>query len=330
MSRVGTIRDGVFDGSWCSKDGELVATIVGGQITFQDGHVERLESRSEAVLSFVMDDEVFSARLDQPGILKWNDGDVWVLPEVTQPYDLPIEKPRPMRQQAAPVERPSPPSRAVPSSRARVSRPRKSNTSEISVSQPGRYRILQGVVFKKPGSDPTADKGFKKVYEVGSTLSTTGRCCQWKARHGSQLWVELDSVGSPGWVLVQGEGVGVPGPLLQKVEAGEVAPFILRVASPQADDSSFSQQTQQDVRKCVLKPSASMTEVKAWISLLFRLSANEIRILKPQEQRPSNGKYVVWHNLGNDEFVSDNVTVEEAGFTDGCLIQYIYTGLLTS
>ena len=57
--------------------------------------------------------------------------------------------------------------------------------------------LAKGVVFKKLGSDPSTDKGLKKVQEVGSTIRASGR--SWKGKPGSE-WVELDSQKNPGWL----------------------------------------------------------------------------------------------------------------------------------
>merc|ERR1712194_154480 len=124
----------------------------------------------------------------------------------------------------------------------------------IHSGEPCEYRVLQGVVFKKPGADPTADKGIKKVQAVGSIIRSTGRIFQGK---NDSEWVELDTPDVPGWVLVQGQGVGMPGPLLQKVEADEEEPFILRTTAPNAimDDPDSEDQRPKE-RSFVMKPGA--------------------------------------------------------------------------
>ena len=75
------------------------------------------------------------------------------------------------------------------------------------------YRVLQRSLVKRPGSSPTGPKTLKLTRPVGSVMFTTGRT--WTGPKGGE-WVELDSfVEKQGWLLVQGPGFGIPGPLLQ-------------------------------------------------------------------------------------------------------------------
>merc|ERR1711865_435048 len=94
---------------------------------------------------------------------------------------------------------------------------------------------MGGVVFKKPGTDPTTDRGIRRVYEVGTKFRSTGKT--WIGKDNVE-WVELLSDKKPpGWLLIQGEGVGMKGLLLQKVEAGEEEPFIVKIKAPKADEA---------------------------------------------------------------------------------------------
>jgi len=77
------------------------------------------------------------------------------------------------------------------------------------------YQVLHDVCFRKDGADPEK-AGIRKVKRsTGTPLSCTSR--RWRGPSGG-LWAELaESEGQkPGWVLVEGPGFGVDGPLLAK------------------------------------------------------------------------------------------------------------------
>lgn len=190
------------------------------------------------------------------------------------------------------------------------------------VGNPAEYRVMQGVVFTKKGSDPTIQEIARKKQEEGTILKTTGK--RWTSDTGNE-WVQLDNDDQPGWSLVQGSGVGVPGPILQKIQPGEEQPWILRALVP-TEETMMGDEAKS--RKLVIKPSATFKEVKPWLSLLLDLEMSRMRIFKPEHLRPSAGKFVVWHNLGDEEFVEDGVTVREAGFKDGDEIKVMFMGLM--
>jgi len=77
------------------------------------------------------------------------------------------------------------------------------------------FRVVQGTLFKKPSLDPATGKTIKLSRDVGSTVWGTGRL--WTGPAGGK-WMELASeLGKPGWLLIEGPGFGVSGPLLEKV-----------------------------------------------------------------------------------------------------------------
>lgn len=301
--------ESALHGCWQTQDGSPTAVIdiQKRQVKFlRDDEIGTLHVKGEDTVWCELGRFTYAAKHEN-GMLKWDNGEIWMLPEA-------------MRQITPTSTSPSTPS-AVP----RV--PTRSIAkffNGIQDGEPLEYRVLQGVVFKKPNPDPASEKVLKKVQAVGSTMRTTGRI--WLGKHECE-WVELDNADAPGWVLVQGQGVGMPGPLLQKVDPFEDPPMVLRVSSPVAimQDPDDDAQSPKE-RKFVMKPTASMTEVKAWISLLFRLHVAKLRILKPEDQRPSSGKYVVWHNRGDDEFVPDSWSLSKAGFRDGDLVEYTCLG----
>merc|ERR1719387_2967432 len=68
------------------------------------------------------------------------------------------------------------------------------------VGNPAEYRVMQGVVFTKKGSDPTIQEIAKKKQEEGTILKTTGK--RWTSDTGNE-WVQLDNDDQPGWSLVR-------------------------------------------------------------------------------------------------------------------------------
>lgn len=302
-----------LEGCWRTEDGEATATIdvKKRQVKFlRDGAVGSLYFKGEDSVWLELGKYTYAAKFET-GMLKWDNGEMWRLREAAPPAPA-VSSPTAAGGKSPGAGRPDVVARFF---------------TGILPGDPGQYRVLQGVVFKKPGADPTTDKGIKKVQAVGSIIQSTGRLFRGK---NESEWVELECPESPGWVLVQGQGVGMPGPLLQKVEPHEEVPFILRTTSPKAiledPDTEGRCPKEGKEKKFVMRPSASMTEVKAWISLLFKLDATKLRIMKPEDQRPSTGNYVVWHNRGEDEFVPDSWSVKKAGFRDGDLMEYTCFG----
>lgn len=80
---------------------------------------------------------------------------------------------------------------------------------------PEVYIVAQGVVICKPGKEPTARDLTKVALPAGTLVFSTGQA--W--RDQAILWAELkackakDNVAS-GWILVEGPGFGLQGPLL--------------------------------------------------------------------------------------------------------------------
>jgi len=76
------------------------------------------------------------------------------------------------------------------------------------------YYVTQGVIFVKPSDDPSAPHIVRAIRAKGSKVYTTGET--WVGKQGG-LWAELDPVLNrhcAGWVLIEGQGFGVEGPLL--------------------------------------------------------------------------------------------------------------------
>lgn len=291
-----------LDGRWLSTKGDHVCDIIRGVIKFADGGETHLIPTAKDEYSIILNSSVFVGRASFAGKLDWSDGDTWF-----------------RETEAKGVE-------GGGSKKAEGSNDQKGNESEqlcldTEITDTGdrcEYRVLQGVVFKKKGKNPKTDKGIKMTRSVGSTLRCTGREFQGQDH---SLWVELDNIDSPGWILVKGESLGIPGQLLEKVQMGEEEPIILKVAEP-------SQSEESKQRDICIRASCSIQELKAWISLYFKVKASMINICKPQSQRPSNNKVVAWHNLGSEEFVQNNVSIQSAGFRHLDSIAYVYMGYL--
>jgi len=86
----------------------------------------------------------------------------------------------------------------------------------VEVGEPCMYKALQSVCIRKVGADPTTNVIAKCTRKAGCELRCTGKV--WRGPSGG-LWAELDAEveAKPGWVLIQGLGFGVEGPLLERV-----------------------------------------------------------------------------------------------------------------
>ncbi|CAE7785515.1 dnajb6-a [Symbiodinium sp. CCMP2456] len=186
------------------------------------------------------------------------------------------------------------------------------------------YRVLQRSLVKRPGSSPTGPKTVKLTRPVGSVMFTTGRT--WTGPQGGE-WVELDSfVEKPGWLLVQGPGFGIPGPLLQRVKPGEAPPLLLRVAKPV--EIGCAREEEREMREIVVSPTANVRDAKEWIALIFGLSdPRRIIVGKPTDARTRAAVTGAgFHIKSCDGLLDDETSIADAGFSDGDELCYVYTG----
>lgn len=79
---------------------------------------------------------------------------------------------------------------------------------------PCTYQVIHGLCIRKDNSDPSSTVMVKSRCKVGCEFCSTGR--SWRGPSGG-LWAELES--KIGWVLVEGQGFGVDGPLLRRCAA---------------------------------------------------------------------------------------------------------------
>jgi len=181
---------------------------------------------------------------------------------------------------------------------------------------PGEYRVMQGPLFKKPGSDPATPKvtQVKPERQVNSRVMTTGRI--WTGPSGGE-WVELDPASETrGWLLVEGPGFGMPGPLLEKVEPDEEDSLRLFVLSPLDDSRMF------DIS---VKPSQTVRHVKNWIATR-RPWMSVSKITCAQEKPSSKTHGMGLRNFPANWIIEDRTKIGETPFKDGMEFVFLYMG----
>jgi len=178
--------------------------------------------------------------------------------------------------------------------------------------QPCEYRVLQGPLLKKPGADPATPKVVKLKRKVASTVKTTGRT--WKGPAGGE-WVELDpSAEKPGWLLIEGPGFDVQGPLLDRVEAGEDPPMVL---------SCFSAIAKSTICEVCVKPTDTVKTVQSWINLHTpgNTKLSKIWCMKAEPADVDGSHFLkTFQSLGPDQ------VLQEEGFQDGGNVVFIIVG----
>lgn len=167
-------------------------------------------------------------------------------------------------------------------------------------------RVMQGPLIKKVGTDPTSGKITKLNRKVGSKVKTTGKT--WTGPSGGE-WAELDPAAEKaGWLLVEGPGFSLPGPLLERVEPGEAEPMVLQVRSP-VDDSVF---------EICVKPEQRVKHAKAWIVLhMPGLKAGKIVVTREKEGT-QDASFML----------EDSKKMADTPFKDGGELFWMYNGEL--
>eukprot|EP00931_Biecheleriopsis_adriatica_P009806 TRINITY_DN110893_c0_g1_i1.p1 TRINITY_DN110893_c0_g1~~TRINITY_DN110893_c0_g1_i1.p1 ORF type:complete len:232 (+),score=26.51 TRINITY_DN110893_c0_g1_i1:209-904(+) len=191
----------------------------------------------------------------------------------------------------------------------------------IALSEHCEYRVLRSSLFKKPSRNPASGKVVKVKGSVGSTVLTTGR--SWTGPRGGK-WVELDSlVEVTGWLLVEGPGFGISGPMLRKVTADDGEMLVLCAGSP-------TRHSKDDLKDFVVDLDSKVSEVKIWLSLLFGLDPRQLIVAASTESlRSGKADYnmgVETYFLGSDQLLEDKMAVRQAGWQHGDEVQYIYMG----
>lgn len=182
----------------------------------------------------------------------------------------------------------------------------------------GDYFVVQGPLFKKPGKEPTTDKVVKISRQVGSVVKTTGNT--WKGPSGGE-WVELDSSAGekPGWLLIEGPGFNVPGPMLEKASLEGELPVVLKL---------FSMITNSELCEICVDASQTIGTLKKWISLRdpHNLKAGKVLIAreKPGEDEPST--FSVSSFPVEKLHSKDGEQIKAAGLKAGDYVPYFYMG----
>lgn len=175
------------------------------------------------------------------------------------------------------------------------------------------YRVMQGVLIKKCGADPSASNVHLQLErKVGYKVWTTGQT--WVGPAGG-TWVEQDpsTTAKPGWFFVEGPWIeGCTGPLLEEFDSEGEEPRILFVRCPNDDENT---------RDLCLRPSLTLREAKVWIACrLPGLNPKKIIIVK--KRRPHRSTRLI----PEEWILSDSLTVRETPFEDGEELPYLYLG----
>lgn len=180
----------------------------------------------------------------------------------------------------------------------------------------GDYWVVQGPLFKKPGSNPETQKIIGLKRPLASVVKTTGKT--WKGPSGGE-WVELDpKVEKPGWLLVEGPGVGVSGPLLEKAEPGQMPPIAVKL---------YSMITESDTCEICVHQSQTIGVVKIWVALRdpHGLKAAKVIVSKEMPTEEEAGSFSI-ANFPREKLLNDGVKLGDTDFKSGDRIPYFYMG----
>eukprot|EP00931_Biecheleriopsis_adriatica_P118697 TRINITY_DN94040_c0_g1_i1.p1 TRINITY_DN94040_c0_g1~~TRINITY_DN94040_c0_g1_i1.p1 ORF type:complete len:371 (+),score=79.86 TRINITY_DN94040_c0_g1_i1:61-1173(+) len=170
----------------------------------------------------------------------------------------------------------------------------------------GSYYVTLGVLFKKAGTDPESQKIIKLSRKVGSLVQTTNKV--WRGPTGG-YWVELDvSAGDsgagekPGYVMIDANGFGTPGPCLQKATKEDGPPLVLRAARPEGIKAWDGSELDKEF---VVFRKTSISDMQIIIAMLFGLEAAGVSV---------QGK--------SGSPLKNTSSVEEAGFQGGDVVRF--------
>mmetsp|Transcript_20394 Transcript_20394/g.64244 ORF Transcript_20394/g.64244 Transcript_20394/m.64244 type:complete len:213 (+) Transcript_20394:55-693(+) len=182
---------------------------------------------------------------------------------------------------------------------------------------PREYRVVQGPVFKKVGTDPTSQKVIKLNKKVGSVLRSTGKT--WQGPSGGD-WAEQDPQGSekPGWYLIEGPGFNQPGPLLEKVDDSEEPHMVVKL---------YSLITKDVLCEICMKPTETIRSLKWWVALRdpHKLKLNKVVIAREMPSEEQQGNFSISTFPTSNLHSNDSLKVGEA-FKDGAEVPYFYMG----
>lgn len=172
----------------------------------------------------------------------------------------------------------------------------------------GDYYVTLGVLYKKTGTDPETGKIIKVNRKVGHIVHTTNKI--WKGASGG-FWVELNTADGdsgagekPGYIMIDANGFGTPGPCLQKCGTDDGPPLLLTAKAPEGSKPWDGGSTEKEF--LVLQKTQAW-EVKVVLSMLFGLKKEAVKI---------NGK---------SGQLEDNKTMKDAGFETGAEVSFEYS-----
>lgn len=136
---------------------------------------------------------------------------------------------------------------------------------------PNAYLVAQGICFLKRSRNPCSTQITKVVKAVGTVLHTTGKT--WRGQQG-RIWAQMAADGSPddsGWVLVEGPGFGVVGPLLLGCSDGMGAAGAPSVQVKLGREVVF---------ECLVPPSATVSQLLQVMCARTRLTPSRVILTK--------------------------------------------------
>eukprot|EP00747_Dinoflagellata_sp_TGD_P209701 gnl/TRDRNA2_/TRDRNA2_83075_c0_seq2.p1 gnl/TRDRNA2_/TRDRNA2_83075_c0~~gnl/TRDRNA2_/TRDRNA2_83075_c0_seq2.p1 ORF type:complete len:204 (+),score=47.80 gnl/TRDRNA2_/TRDRNA2_83075_c0_seq2:52-663(+) len=182
---------------------------------------------------------------------------------------------------------------------------------------PVEYRVMQGPLFKKPGTDPATDKIVQIKKKVGATVKTTGRT--WTGKSGGE-WIELAESPDvkPGWLLIEGPGFNLPGPLLEKVEPGEEEVVVLTL---------WSLITSSALCEVCVKPTHTISKLKWWVALRdpHKLKPHKVLVAKEMPNEQEAGSFSIAQFPGH-KLHADGTKIADSAFKSGDKVPYFYMG----
>mmetsp|Transcript_122163 Transcript_122163/g.346300 ORF Transcript_122163/g.346300 Transcript_122163/m.346300 type:complete len:277 (-) Transcript_122163:62-892(-) len=166
------------------------------------------------------------------------------------------------------------------------------------------YYVTLGVVYKKPGTDPETQKMIKLNRKVGHVVHTTGKI--WKGAGGG-FWVELNTADGdsgagekPGYVMIDANGFGTPGPCLQKADPDAGPPILLKAKAPEGSKPWDGGSTEKEF---IVLAKTPLSEVKIVLTMLFGLKSEAVKF---------PGK-------------KDDATAADCGFAEGTEVEFEYS-----
>lgn len=179
---------------------------------------------------------------------------------------------------------------------------------------PTIYKVVQGTVFLKRDKEPTSRNIVKLSLPVGKKLHSTGYT--WKGPQGG-TWAELNESRSKevGWMLVEGPGFGVQGPLLMD-EAAEEVRQVVKIKLTDSQDAIFS---------CTVPKEVTIRTIIEMLCDQTGLENKEVVLTKglPAKSPDGSGRLLPLDYTRPQDILSRDATVAEADITDVLNLVYM-------